>query len=103
MRTCTFVLTMLAISIATPALAQEKSPLPSSGSFKIHSGWKSIGESVQLGENHNYGSGNFWGVTYNDAGRGASSHGGRRVSLHYRYDQWRRHCPGHVLLERFRQ
>ena len=70
MKTCTFVLTVLAISIATPALAQEKSTLPSSGNFKIHSGWKSIGESVQLGENHNYGSGNFWGVTYNDAGRG---------------------------------
>jgi hypothetical protein len=71
MKTCTFVLTVLAISIATPSLAQvEKSTLPSSGNFKIHSGWKSIGESVQLGENHNYGSGNFWGVTYNDAGRG---------------------------------
>jgi hypothetical protein len=69
MKTCILVLTVLAISICTPALAQEKA-LPSSGTFKIHSGWKSIGENVQLGENHNYGSGNFWGVTYNDAGQG---------------------------------
>ena len=76
MKTCTLVLTVLAISIATPALAQDKSPLPSSGSFKIHSGWKSIGESVQLGENHNYGSGNFWGVAYNDAGHGPLHMGG---------------------------
>jgi hypothetical protein len=56
--------------MASPALAQEKSTLPASGTFKIHSGWKGVGENVKVGENHVFGTGNFWGVTYNDAGSG---------------------------------
>src|SRR2546425_7184484 len=44
--------------------------LPKSGSFTIHSGWKSIGEMTKLSDDHMYGVGSFWGVTYNDAGNG---------------------------------
>src|SRR5205809_8115038 len=42
--------------------------LPKSGSFTVHSGWKSIGEVTKLSDDHVYGVGSFWGVTYNDAG-----------------------------------
>jgi hypothetical protein len=45
--------------------------LPKSGSFSIHSGWKSIGEVSRISDNHTYGFGSFWGVSYNDAGSGA--------------------------------
>ena len=44
--------------------------LPKSGSFTVHSGWKSIGEVTKLSDDHVYGVGSFWGVTYNDAGSG---------------------------------
>ena len=38
----------LAVSSAMPAVAQQKTPLPSSGTFKIHSGWKGIGETTKF-------------------------------------------------------
>ena len=38
------VLAALAIGIATAALAQDRTALPSSGSIKIHSGWRANGE-----------------------------------------------------------
>jgi len=44
--------------------------LPKSGSFNIHSGWKAVGEVTKLSDDHLYGFGSFWGVTYNDAGSG---------------------------------
>jgi hypothetical protein len=44
--------------------------LPKSGSFNIHSGWKGIGEMIKISDDHMYGSGSFWGVTYNDTGSG---------------------------------
>jgi hypothetical protein len=56
-----------ALALGSPAIAGD---LPQSGSFKLHSGWKSVGEVVQVGDNHIFGSGNFWGVTFNDAGSG---------------------------------
>jgi len=72
MKAYALVLTGLAVGIAAPAaFAQDKSALPASGSFKLHSGWKGVGDSVQVGENHTFGTGNFWGVTFNDAGSGA--------------------------------
>ena len=60
----------LAIGIATAALAQDRTALPSSGSIKIHSGWRANGEGVQVAENHLLYSGVVWGVTFNDAGSG---------------------------------
>jgi len=56
-----------ALAFGPPAIAAD---LPQSGSIKVHSGWKSIGEVVQVGENHVFGAGNFWGVTFNDTGSG---------------------------------
>ena len=38
----------LAVSSAMPAVAQQKNPLPSSGTFKVHSGWKGIGETTKV-------------------------------------------------------
>ena len=56
-----------ALALGSPAIAAD---LPQSGSIKVHSGWKSVGEVVQVGENHVFGAGNFWGVTFNDTGSG---------------------------------
>ena len=64
------VLTALAFGVATAALAQDRTALPSSGSIKIHSGWKANGDGVQAAENHLLFSGVVWGVTFNDAGSG---------------------------------
>jgi hypothetical protein len=41
----------LAVSSVTPAAAQQNTPLPSSGTFKVHSGWKGIGETTKFGDN----------------------------------------------------
>jgi hypothetical protein len=61
-----------ALALGSPAIAAD---LPQSGSFKLHSGWKSVGEVVQVGDNHVFGTGNFWGVTFNDAGSGSLDKG----------------------------
>ena len=53
----------LAVSSAMPAVAQQNNSLPSSGTFKVHSGWKGIGEATKFGDNRIFGSGNFYGVT----------------------------------------
>jgi hypothetical protein len=68
--TTTALAVMRGISIAGPALAQDKHALPASGTFKLHSGAKAVGETVQVGENHVFGAGFFWGNSYNDAGSG---------------------------------
>ena len=54
--------------VSYSALGAEQ--LPKSGSFTIHSGWKSIGETTQIADGRTYGSGTFWGVTFNDKGSG---------------------------------
>ena len=56
-----------ALALGSAAIAAD---LPQSGSIKVHRGWKSVGEVVQVGENHVFGTGNYWGVTFNDAGSG---------------------------------
>jgi hypothetical protein len=56
-----------ALAFGFPAFAAD---LRQSGSFKLHSGWKGVGEIVQVGNNHLFGSGNFWAVTFNDTGSG---------------------------------
>ena len=55
-----FVLAALATGVATAALAQDRTALPSSGSIKIHSGWKANGDGVQVAENHLLFSGVVW-------------------------------------------
>jgi len=54
--------------VSYSALSAEQ--LPKSGSFTVHSGWKSIGETTQIADGRTYGSGTFWGVTFNDKGSG---------------------------------
>jgi hypothetical protein len=58
----------LLFGVTYPALGAE--PLAKSGSFTIHSGWKSIGETTQIADGRTLGSGSFWGVTFNDKGSG---------------------------------
>jgi hypothetical protein len=57
----------IALALGFPAIAAD---LPQSGSIKVHSGWKSVGEVVEVGENHVFGAGNYWGATFNDTGGG---------------------------------
>jgi hypothetical protein len=66
----TLVIAALALGIATPALAQQKADLPKSGSFTVHSGFKSIGETAQITDKHILVANNTWGVSFNDAGSG---------------------------------
>jgi hypothetical protein len=53
-----------------PAITQEKAYLPMSGSFKLHTGWKLVGDATKIKDKLTYGSRSIWGVTYNDAGSG---------------------------------
>ena len=64
------IVPVLGVGLVLPAGAQQNKPLPSSGTFKLHSGWKGIGETTKFSDNHAFGSGNFWGVSFNDAGSG---------------------------------
>ncbi len=57
----------IALAFGTPAKSAD---LPQSGTIKIHSNDKSNVQVVEVGEKHIMGSGNLWGVTYNDAGSG---------------------------------
>src|SRR5215472_17593906 len=58
--------------VSPPAIAAN---LPQSGSFKLHSGWKGIGEVVPVEKGHVFGAGHFYGVTFNDAGNGPLHNG----------------------------
>ena len=64
--------TMLVFSIAAAAFCfiASAQDLPKSGSFTVHGGWKSIGETTQAAEGRTYGFGSFWGVNFNDKGYG---------------------------------
>jgi hypothetical protein len=56
-----------ALAFGTPAMSAD---LPQSGNIKIHSTFRGNSQFVDVGEKHVMGSGNLWGVTYNDAGSG---------------------------------
>ena len=71
----TSIIGVLCVGSAIPVIAQQKTDVPSSGTFKLHSGWKTLGETIQVAEDHVSGSGNFWGVTYNDGGAGPLHNG----------------------------
>jgi hypothetical protein len=61
------VATVLLSGLAMPAMAAD---LPQSGSFKLHTGYKSVSEATQVAENHTLVASNTWGVSFNDAGSG---------------------------------
>ena len=46
-----------ALALAPAAIAAD---LPQSGSFKLHSGWKGVGEIVQVEKNQVFGAGHFF-------------------------------------------
>jgi hypothetical protein len=72
---------LIAVNVGTIGLAGAQA-IPKSGSFSIHSGWKSTGEMMQVAENHASGSFIGWGVTYNDKGRGLLHHGAAMCPYH---------------------
>src|SRR5262249_24403032 len=71
----TSIIGVLCVGSAIPVIAQQKTDVSSSGSFMLHSGWKTLGETIQVAPDHVSGSGNFWGVTYNDGGTGPLHNG----------------------------
>lgn len=68
-RTCKLTAFTLSTGMAFGAAAMA-ADLPKEGTIKLHSTFKSEGQVVDVGEKHAMGSGNVWGVTYNDAGSG---------------------------------
>ena len=64
------VASLSGIALAAYWTASSAEPLPKSGTFTVHSGWKSIGETTQAAEGRTYGYGSFWGVVFNDKGSG---------------------------------
>lgn len=70
-----FITLMTGVSSAAFLTTLSAQELPKSGTFTVHTGWKTTGETVQADESRIYGHGNFWGVIFNDKGSGPL-HGG---------------------------
>ena len=66
-RTAIRVVGLSAVLLGAAAQAQQ---LPKSGTFSLNSGWKTVGEAVQVGEGRVFGWGGFYGVTFNQRGSG---------------------------------
>jgi hypothetical protein len=64
------IVPILTAGLVVPAAAQQATDLPKSGSIKFHLGYKSIQDTTQVADKHNFNAGTSWGVTYNDAGSG---------------------------------
>ncbi len=61
----------VAISFAVcPALMANAADLPKSGTAQVHSGWHSTGEIIEVGPDHSFWNVNFWGVSFNEEGKG---------------------------------
>ena len=56
-----------ALSVLAPPVEAQ---IPKSGSAKVHSGWFSAGETKKVGEKRLYWIGVYWGVSFNDEGKG---------------------------------
>jgi hypothetical protein len=69
-RALLFTAVGLTTALALGSFSATAADLPRSGSFTLHSGWKGVGEVVQVGNNHIFGAGNFYAVAFNDAGSG---------------------------------
>jgi hypothetical protein len=63
---------VVALMVATLSVAVQvaEAQLPKSGTGTIHSGYRGTGETTQVGEEHMYWVGTYWGVSFNDAGKG---------------------------------
>ena len=70
MRTKAASVALLVLGSALFLGASAEAQLPKSGSAKLHSGWKGVGEIREVGKNHLYWGGTFYGVWFNDESRG---------------------------------
>lgn len=58
------------VAFATFCTATGAQQLPKSGSINFHTGWKFVGEAVNVADKHVQGHGGVAGVTFNDKGSG---------------------------------
>jgi hypothetical protein len=63
---------VIAILISITSFVENSAaePLAKSGKVTIHSGYKGDGTTTQIGDNRMYWSGTYWGVSFNDTGKG---------------------------------
>ncbi len=64
------VLVVLIVGILSMVPSAVEAQIPKSGTVKVHSGWFSAGETTQVGDKHAYWVGVYWGVSFNDEGKG---------------------------------
>ena len=69
---CT-LLALVVIQSATPSIAADA--IPKAGRVTTHSGYRGMGEVLQLAEGRTYWGGVFYGVLYNDSGSGLFQEG----------------------------
>jgi hypothetical protein len=65
-----FVGLMPSLCVAAYCTIASAQQFPKSGTFAVESGWKAIGETIQVAQGRTYGSGNLWGVVFNAKGSG---------------------------------
>ena len=61
---------VLMVATLSVAVQVAEAQLPKSGTGTIHSGWKGMGTTTETGKNRMYWTGAFWGVSFNDEGKG---------------------------------
>jgi hypothetical protein len=52
------------------AVQMAEAQLPKSGTGSIHSGYRGTGKTTKVGKDHMYWVGTYWGVSFNDEGKG---------------------------------
>ena len=61
-------LTLGSVLVVTSAVNGQQ--LAKSGSFEFHSAYKGVGETTEVSEHRSYWSGNYWGLSFNNEGKG---------------------------------
>ena len=64
---CIVVLSVGALSVLAPPVEAQ---IAKSGTGTIHSGFKAIGTTTPIGDKRMYWTGAYWGVSFNDEGKG---------------------------------
>ena len=59
-----------AIALVLVVGLRAEAQLPKSGTVKLHSGWKGVGDIREVGKDHLYWEGTFYGMWFNDENRG---------------------------------
>jgi hypothetical protein len=65
-----FIATAASLVLCTIGSVAIADQLPRSGTISVHTGWKAIGEMLQVTEDRIQGTGSIWGVSFNDRGSG---------------------------------